>query len=86
MAKYEPLRRYLARQKTARVELTFTDIERMIGAFLPKAAARPTWWDEMEAAAPTAPPPKAAARGASPFPRPNRRARPGRPPRPGRSA
>lgn len=54
MAKYEPLRRYLARQKTARVELTFTDIERMIGAFLPKAAARPTWWDEMEAAAPSA--------------------------------
>jgi hypothetical protein len=54
MAKYEPLRRYLARQKTARVELTFTDIERMIGAFLPKAAMRPTWWDEIEAAAPTA--------------------------------
>lgn len=54
MAKYEPLRRYLARQKTARVELTFTDIERMIGAFLPKAAMRPTWWDEIEAAAPAA--------------------------------
>ncbi len=56
MAKYEPLRRYLARQKTARVELTFTDIERMIGAFLPKAAARPAWWDEVEveAAAPPA--------------------------------
>ena len=51
MAKYEPLRRYLARQKTARVELTFTDIERLIGAFLPKAAARPTWWVEIEASA-----------------------------------
>lgn len=41
MAKYEPLRRYLARQKTARVELTFSDIERLIGAFPPKAAALP---------------------------------------------
>lgn len=52
MAKYEPLRRYLARQRTARVELSFTDIERMIGAFLPKAAARPTWWNAVEAPAP----------------------------------
>lgn len=48
MAKYEPLRRYLARQKTPRVELTFTDIERMIGAFLPKAAGRSQWWDSAE--------------------------------------
>lgn len=50
MAKYDPLRRYLTRQKTARIELTFTDIERLIGAFLPKAAARPTWWEETGAA------------------------------------
>jgi len=54
MAKYEPLRRYLARQKTARVELTFNDIERMIGAFLPKAAKRSTWWNEVEPVAPAA--------------------------------
>lgn len=54
MAKYEPLRRYLARQKTARVELSFTDIERMIGAFLPKAAGRSHWWDGIEADVPTA--------------------------------
>jgi len=53
MAKYEPLRRYLARQKTARVELSFADIERLIGAFLPKAAARPTWWDQIDAGAPS---------------------------------
>lgn len=49
MAKYEPLRRYLARQKTTRVELSFTDIERMIGAFLPKAAGHSSWWAEVEA-------------------------------------
>jgi hypothetical protein len=54
MAKYDPLQRYLARQKTARVELTFTDIERMIGAFLPKAAGRPQWWTEIEADVPPA--------------------------------
>jgi len=47
MAKYDPLKRYLARQKTARVELSFDDIERMIGAFLPKAAARSQWWDDV---------------------------------------
>jgi len=52
MAKYDPLRRFLARQKTARVELTFTDIERLIGAFLPKAAARPAWWEGTGAGVP----------------------------------
>ena len=52
MAKYEPLRRYLARQKTARIELTFADIERVIGAMLPKAATRSAWWTPLEADAP----------------------------------
>jgi hypothetical protein len=46
MAKYDPLRRYLARQKTAQVDLTFTEIERMIGALLPKRATQPPWWAE----------------------------------------
>jgi len=45
MAKYDPLRRYLARQKPARVELSFAEVERLIGAYLPKAAARSQWWD-----------------------------------------
>ena len=45
MAKYEPLRRYLARQKTARVDLTFAEIERLIGALLPKRAQSPNWWN-----------------------------------------
>lgn len=44
MAKYDPLRRYLTRQKTGRVELSFSDIEHLIGAYLPKAAARSSWW------------------------------------------
>lgn len=52
MAKYAPLQRYLARQKTARVEMTFADIERLIGAFLPRAAARATWWNAIEAVDP----------------------------------
>jgi hypothetical protein len=49
MSKYEPLRRYLARQRAARVEMTFNEIENMIGALLPKAAARAVWWDEAAA-------------------------------------
>lgn len=44
MAKYDPLRRYLTRQKTVRVELSFADVERLIGAYLPKAAAQASWW------------------------------------------
>jgi len=44
MARYDPLRRYLTRQKTGRVELSFSDIEHLIGAYLPKAAARAGWW------------------------------------------
>ncbi len=44
MAKYDPLKRYLSRQKAPRVDLTFTEVERIIGAMLPKSAARPQWW------------------------------------------
>lgn len=44
MAKYEPLVRYLRRQKKAEVELSFRDIERIVGGLLPKAAADPGWW------------------------------------------
>lgn len=46
MAKYEPLRRYLARQRAARVEMSFSEIENMIGALLPKAATRAAWWED----------------------------------------
>lgn len=46
MAKYEPLRRYLARQKSPQVEMSFSEIERMIGALLPKRAQQPDWWTD----------------------------------------
>ncbi|MNS31442.1 hypothetical protein D3C72_634990 [compost metagenome] len=44
MAKYEPLVRYLRRQKAIEVELSFWDIERIVGGFLPKASADMKWW------------------------------------------
>jgi hypothetical protein len=53
MAKYDPLKRYLSRQKTARVDLTFRDVERIIGAMLLNSAARPQWWANEASAAST---------------------------------
>ena len=50
MAKYDPLKRYLSRQKTTRVELSFPEVERIIGAMLPKSAHRPQWWANETAA------------------------------------
>lgn len=50
MAKYDPLKRYLSRQKTARVDLTFPEVERIIGAMLPKSAMRSQWWANEESA------------------------------------
>lgn len=44
MAKYEPLVRYLRRQKGAEVELSFRDIERIVGGLLPKASNNLLWW------------------------------------------
>ncbi len=44
MSKYDPLRRYLRRQRGREVRLGFADIERIIGALLPGAAAGPGWW------------------------------------------
>ena len=46
MAKYDPLRRYLRRQRGAEIELSFAEIERILGAMLPHAASRPEWWIE----------------------------------------
>lgn len=51
MAKYDPLKRYLSRQKISRVEMSFAEIERVIGAFLPKRAQSPDWWVSAEAPA-----------------------------------
>ncbi len=44
MGKYDPLRRRLRRSNTVEVELSFAEIERIIGAMLPNGAARPQWW------------------------------------------
>lgn len=44
MAKYDPLGRFLRRQSGADVDMSFADIERVIGGMLPKSAARPQWW------------------------------------------
>jgi hypothetical protein len=44
MAKYDPLKKYLSRQKAARLELSFVEMERILGAMLPKSANRAPWW------------------------------------------
>lgn len=44
MGKYDPLCAYLRRQKADAVDLSFGDIERKLGAFLPKAALGDSWW------------------------------------------
>lgn len=44
MAKYDPLRDYLMDQRGHEFELTFRDIERILGASLPASAQKPQWW------------------------------------------
>lgn len=44
MGKYDSLRDYLKRQAGDEFELTFTEIERVLLAFLPHRAKRPEWW------------------------------------------
>lgn len=44
MAKYAPLASFLRRQKHPEVDLSFRDIERIVGGILPKAAAVDGWW------------------------------------------
>lgn len=68
MAKYEPLVRYLRRQKASEVELSFRDIERIVGGFLPKASADILWWS-VEGAA-SAPPQQRAFAQAGFTPKP----------------
>lgn len=49
MAKYDPLQRFLRRQRASdEFVLTFADIERIIGAMLPKAVNDPAWWSNGE--------------------------------------
>lgn len=44
MARYDPLFAYLRRQRFAEFELSFAEIERIIGAMLPRSADQPQWW------------------------------------------
>ncbi|AQR60617.1 hypothetical protein BZG35_02355 [Brevundimonas sp. LM2] len=44
MAKYDPLRDYLRKQKSEELELSFVEMERKIGYMLPKSAGQPQWW------------------------------------------
>ncbi|WAC59976.1 DUF7662 domain-containing protein [Brevundimonas sp. SL130] len=44
MGKYEPLTRYLADRPTAEVPMTFSEIERVLGAALPASKQYPAWW------------------------------------------
>jgi len=44
MRKYAPLRDYLQRQRASEFELTFKEIETIIGSRLPTSAERPQWW------------------------------------------
>ena len=44
MAKYDTLKAYLARQSSEEMELSFAELERIIGDDLPASASRPQWW------------------------------------------
>lgn len=44
MGKYDALCGHLRRQTSDEFEVTFRDIELVIGAMLPKSAERPQWW------------------------------------------
>jgi hypothetical protein len=44
---YDALREYLLRQKQMEFVLSFEQIEEIIGAALPRAANRASWWDSL---------------------------------------
>lgn len=44
MGKYDPLEGHLRRQTAPELEMTFAEIERLVGAMLPASSARPQWW------------------------------------------
>jgi hypothetical protein len=44
MSIYDPLRDYLKQHKFREAELSFANIEEIIGRRLPKSADRPKWW------------------------------------------
>jgi len=48
LGKYDALEAHLRRQKAGVYEMTFRDIERTLGALLPKGAHRAEWWANEE--------------------------------------
>ena len=44
---YDALRDYLKRQSRVELVLSFEEIEEIIGASLPRAAQRASWWDSL---------------------------------------
>ena len=47
MNDYDALRDFLLRQKQTEFVLSFEQIEEIIGAALPRAAQRASWWDTL---------------------------------------
>ena len=47
MGKYDPLQAHLKRQTATELQLSFAEIERILGAMLPNSAARPQWWSNV---------------------------------------
>ena len=47
MNDYDALRDYLKRQSLPELVLSFEKIEEIIGAALPRAAQRASWWDSL---------------------------------------
>jgi hypothetical protein len=44
MSKYRPLQEYLAGRGGPELQLSFGDVERIVGGILPRSAARRQWW------------------------------------------
>ena len=44
MAKYDPLLEHLCRTRDGPVEMTFDEIDRLVGGLPASAATRPAWW------------------------------------------
>lgn len=44
MAKYDPLEAHLARRREDEFELSFEEVEWIVGDALPASASRPQWW------------------------------------------
>lgn len=48
MGKYDRLREHLTRQRVDELELTFTEIEDVLGSLLPASAFRLHWWANVD--------------------------------------